>query len=191
MERRGRATAEAASQPASQPGQHSCCPQVAVCHPLLHCTAHPRPQHKRGMQPHWRIRRRHSSPAAPSAHEPTAELSPSHRPAAAAGMVYMHASIQAQASTAVRMHAQRSIRWRGIGRRRQAAAAAAGSAPLDGADGAAAANRARPASRLRRPSSGCCCWGAALQATGRWGRLLLLAAATNGFTWLMVVADMV
>lgn len=64
-------------------------------------------------------------------------------------------------------------------------------APRDGADGAAAASRASPASRLRRASSGCCSWRAALQATGCRGRLLLPAAATNGLAWQMdAIADM-
>lgn len=79
------------------------------------------------------------------------------------------------------------------GRQRQQAAAAAGHhcAPRDGADGAAAASRARPASRLRRASSGCCSWRAALQLTGCRGRPLLLAAATNGLlAWLMAAIDM-
>lgn len=76
-------------------------------------------------------------------------------------------------------------------RQRQQAAAAAGHhcAPRDGADGAAAASRASPASRLRRASSGCCSWRAALQATGCRGRPLLLAAATNGLAWLITAVD--
>lgn len=117
---------EACSRQSSQPGQRSCFPPGG-------CWTHPSALHRtrkaaaqtQGIQPHWRMRRRHSSPAAPSAHEPTAELSPSHRPAAAATSMEGHALVRAQAEHCGAHESPAQYSWRGIGRQRQAVAAAA------------------------------------------------------------------
>lgn len=123
-------------------------------------------------EPYLRMAWRHSAPASPSAQEPMAELWPSHRPTAAAGV--------GREPGGARL--QRDARPAGGGGGGGGSSGGASPhAPADGEDGAAAASMASPASRLRRAS----CWGscalpAAATTTCCLHRRGAAACGTNG-----------